>query len=72
MLLSLGHRYLFYKFLGFWRDVSQSRENKCYQFQPKGDVEKAKTREITDLSLIGGRLREVQWYITVNVVRSNA
>ncbi len=45
-------RYLFYKLLGFRRDISHSRENKCNQFQPKRNVEKAKTRDITDLSLM--------------------
>lgn len=45
-------RYLLYKLFVFWRDISHSRENKCNQLQPKGNVEKAETRDITDLSLV--------------------
>lgn len=45
-------RYIFYLLLCFGWDISHSRQNKCNQFQPKGNVEKAKTRDIIDLSLM--------------------
>ena len=44
--------YLFYKFFVFWTDISQSRESKCDQFEPKVNVEKAETRDIINLSLM--------------------
>lgn len=48
-------RYLLYQLLSFWGDISHSRENKCNHFQSKGNVENAKMRDITDLSLVGER-----------------
>lgn len=44
--------YLFYMLLSFWRNISHSGENKCNQFQAKGNVEKAETREVTDFFLL--------------------
>lgn len=43
--------YLFNTLLGFRWDISHGRENEGNQLQPKGNVEKAKTRDISDLSL---------------------
>lgn len=60
-------RYLFHKLLGFWRDISHSRQKKCNQFQPKGNVEKAETRNITDFPLMSGRKAVKGGGTTVNV-----
>lgn len=48
-------QYPFYLLLGIWRDISHSREEQSDHLQPKGDEEKAESRDISDLSL---RVRE--------------
>lgn len=51
-------RYLFHDLLSLGGDVSHSGENKRDHLQPKGNVEKAETRDITDFSLSA---REMLW-----------
>lgn len=48
-------QYPFYLLLGIWWDISHSREEQSDHLQPKGDEEKAESRDISDLSL---RVRE--------------
>lgn len=48
--------------LCIWWDISHGRENKCNQFKPKGDVEKAKTRDITDITLLVKGQRETVFF----------
>lgn len=55
--------YLFNTLLGFRWDISHGRENQGNQLQPKGNVEKAKTRDVSDLSLKVKKDRRKDIYI---------
>lgn len=59
-------RYPFYLLLCIWWDVGHSGEDQSDHFQPKGDEEQAKSREISDLSLrIRGDTGGTWWLLSL-------